>query len=67
MRDWVDSRSKQGAYANKSDYVCGIIRKDQLQAQKLMVMQEAITKGLESGDAKAFDKYLFKKPMQDSL
>lgn len=67
MRDWVDSRSQQGAYANNSDYVRDLIRKDQLQAQKLKTMQEAITKGLESGEAKAFDKDLFKKRMQDSL
>lgn len=67
MRDWVDSRSQQGAYANKSDYVRDLIRKDQLQAQKLKTMQKAITKGLESGEAKAFDKDLFKKRMQDSL
>jgi len=67
MRDWVESRSQQGAYANNSDYVRDLIRKDQLQAQKLKAMQEAITKGLESGKAKAFDKDLFKKRMQDSL
>ena len=67
MRAWVESRSQQGAYANNSDYVRDLIRKDQLQAQKLKAMQEAITKGLESGEAKAFDKDLFKKRMQDSL
>ncbi|MFT5113451.1 MAG: antitoxin ParD1/3/4 [Parasphingorhabdus sp.] len=67
MREWVESRSQQGAYANHSDYVRDLIRKDQLQVQKLKIMQEAITKGLESGDATAFDKDLFKKRMQDSL
>jgi hypothetical protein len=30
-------------------------------------MQEAITKGLDSGDAKAFNKESFKKRMRDSL
>ena len=67
MRDWVESRSKQGAYGNHSDYVRDLIRKDQLQVQKLKTMQDAITKGLESGEAKAFDKEAFKKRMQDSL
>ena len=46
MRDWVESRSKQGAYGNHSDYVRDLIRKDQLQVQKLKTMQDAITKGL---------------------
>jgi antitoxin ParD1/3/4 len=67
MRDWVESRSKQGAYGNHSDYVRDLIRKDQLQVQKLKTMQDAITKGLESGEAKAFDKEAFKKRLQDSL
>ena len=44
-----------------------LIRKDQLQAKKFRIMQEAITKGLESGEAKAFDKESFKKRMQDRL
>ena len=56
MRDWVESRSQQGAYANNSDYVRDLIRKDQLQAHKLKAMQEAITKGLESGEAKLLIK-----------
>jgi hypothetical protein len=30
-------------------------------------MQEAITKGLDSGEAKVFDKESFKKRMRDSL
>ena len=67
MRDWVESRSKQGAYANNSDYVRDLIRKDQLQVQKLTAMQDAITKGFESGEPKAFDKESFKKRMQDNL
>ncbi len=67
MREWVESRSQQGTYANHSDYVRDLIRKDQLQVQKLKAMQEAITKGLESGEPKSFDKELFKKRMRDSL
>ncbi len=35
MREWVESRSQQGAYANHSDYVSDLIRKSQLQVQKL--------------------------------
>ncbi len=67
MRDWVESQSKHGSYANNSDYVRDLIRKDQLQSKKLNAMQDAITKGLESGEPKAFDKSAFKKRMKDSL
>ena len=66
MREWVESRSQQGVYANNSDYVRDLIRKDQLQAQKLKAKQEAITQGLESGEPKSFDKALFKKRMLDN-
>jgi antitoxin ParD1/3/4 len=67
MRDWVESQSQQGSYSNKSDYVRDLIRKDQLQSQKLKTMQDAITKGLESGEPKAFDKSAFKKRMKASF
>ena len=50
LRERVESKSKEGSYANKSDYVRDLIRKDQLQSQKLKTMQDAITKGLESGE-----------------
>jgi antitoxin ParD1/3/4 len=56
MRDWVESQSKAGSYANNSDYVRDLIRNDQRQVEKLNAMQDAITKGLESGEAKPFDK-----------
>jgi len=67
MRDWVESQSKHGIYANNSDYVRDLIRKDQLHSKKLKAMQDAITKGLESGEPKVFDKSAFKKRMNDSF
>jgi antitoxin ParD1/3/4 len=67
MREWVESQSQQGAYSNNSDYVRDLIRRDQYQVTKLKAMQEAITKGLDSGEAKTFDKESFKKRMRDSL
>lgn len=67
MRDWVESRSQGGTYANNSDYVRDLIRKDQLQASKLKAMQDAITTGLNSGKANSFNKDAFKKRMLDKL
>lgn len=49
MRDWVNERLQSGLYANNSDYIRDLIRKDQIYAQKLSAMQQAITDGLDSG------------------
>ena len=51
MRDWVEAQLESGFYANNSDYIRDLIRKDQQQAEKLVMLQQAITAGLESGDA----------------
>ncbi|HIL92689.1 MAG TPA: type II toxin-antitoxin system ParD family antitoxin, partial [Cycloclasticus sp.] len=49
MRDWVIERTEDGEYANNSDYVRDLIRKDKQRAERLAVLQGAITKGLKSG------------------
>lgn len=51
MRDWVKSQIDTGLYANNSDYVRDLIRQDQLRAQQRLAMQNAITEGINSGDA----------------
>ena len=51
MRNWVDKRLKTGLYANNSDYIRDLIRKDRLQTEKLTAMQQAITAGVESTEA----------------
>ena len=55
MRDWVESQIADGHYSNNSDYVRDLIRKDQQRSEKLRIMQDAITKGIESGNAGALD------------
>ena len=55
MKDWVETQIESGLYSNNSDYVRDLIRKDQLRAQKIKTMQQAITDGLRSGDAGALD------------
>jgi len=67
MRDWVKAQIDTGKYAGNSDYVRDLIRKDQVRHQKIQAMQEAISKGLESGEAKNFDVESFKKRMINSL
>ncbi|HRE60152.1 MAG TPA: type II toxin-antitoxin system ParD family antitoxin [Micropepsaceae bacterium] len=49
MRAWVESRSQDGRYANASDYVRDLIRKDQERADKTATLQRLIDEGLASG------------------
>jgi len=49
MRDWVEQQIQGGRYSNNSDYVRDLIRRDQEQRDKTLALQQAITKGLESG------------------
>ncbi|EGF91096.1 copG/Arc/MetJ family transcriptional regulator [Asticcacaulis biprosthecium C19] len=49
MKDWVESRSGDGRYANSSDYVRDLIRRDQERAEKIAAMQVKITEGINSG------------------
>lgn len=59
MKDWVQSQVKIGAYANTSDYVRDLIRKDQENRTKVIALQKAITEGLESGISdKSFDEII---------
>ena len=67
MRDWVKNQLKAGQYANSSDYVRDLIRKDQQRNQKIVALQKAITEGLKSGAPKEFDAESFKKRMLESV
>lgn len=49
MKDWVEAQASSGRYANASDYVRDLIRKDQVRADKIAAMQHYIDEGLASG------------------
>jgi antitoxin ParD1/3/4 len=55
MKDWVEAQAETGRYANASDYVRDLIRRDQERAQKVAAMQKLITEGIESGFSETFD------------
>ncbi len=55
MRDWVEAQIKTGQYANNSDYLRDLIRRDQRNGEKLKALQEAVTHGFESGSAGQLD------------
>lgn len=61
MRDWVEMQLESGLYANNSDYIRDLIRKDQQRVEKLAILQQAIAAGLESGDAGVLDMQAIKR------
>lgn len=46
MKDWVQSQIDSGKYANASDYVRDLIRRDQ---EKLELLRQALVEGEKSG------------------
>lgn len=50
MKVWVERQSADGAYANSSDYVRDLIRRDQARAEAIARMQARVDEGLASGE-----------------
>lgn len=49
MKAWVEAQAKDGRYANSSDYVRDLIRRDQIKAEKIANMQRLIDEAYASG------------------
>jgi antitoxin ParD1/3/4 len=49
MKQWVEDQTRDGKYANASDYVRDLIRKEQVKAEKIAALQAKIDEGLASG------------------
>lgn len=49
MKDWVETQARTGRYANASDYVRDLIRRDQERNDKVAAMQRFVDDGLKSG------------------
>jgi antitoxin ParD1/3/4 len=49
LKDWVSRKTESGEYADPSDYVSGLIRRDQERTTKILAMQTAVEAGLASG------------------
>ena len=49
MKDWVEAQAATGRYANASDYVRDLIRRDQERADKIAHIQKLVSEGIESG------------------
>ena len=60
MKSWVEDQAKSGRYANSSDYVRDLIRRDRARAEAVTELQAAIDDGLSSGPATALDREAFR-------
>lgn len=49
MKQWVEEQVATGRYANASDYVRDLVRRDEERARKLAAFQREIDKGIASG------------------
>lgn len=49
MKDWVEAQAGTGRYANASDYVRDLIRRDQDRLAKIAELQHLVDAGLASG------------------
>jgi antitoxin ParD1/3/4 len=65
MKAWVESQAGGGLYANASDYIRDLIRKDQQRKEAIAALQTAIAEGLESGTPMLFDPASFKLRMRE--
>ena len=49
MKQWVEDQTKDGRYANSSDVIRDLIRREQIKAEKIAHMQRLIDEGRASG------------------
>ncbi|MWV23053.1 type II toxin-antitoxin system ParD family antitoxin [Methylobacterium sp. 2A] len=49
LKDWVEAQAGTGRYANASDYVRDLIRRDQDRLNKIAELQRLVDQGLASG------------------
>ncbi|OAN70625.1 addiction module antitoxin [Sulfitobacter sp. EhC04] len=64
MKSWVEEQSKTGRYANSSDYVRDLIRRDRARREAITEIQAAVDVGLASGPATPLDRSTFKSRMR---
>ena len=64
MKSWVEEQAKTGRYANSSDYVRDLIRRDRARREAIAEIQSAVDAGLASGPAVPLDRSTFKSRMR---
>ncbi len=64
MKTWVEDQTRSGRYANSSDYVRDLIRRDRARVEAIAELQSAIGAGLSSGPTAPLDRDAFKAKMR---
>ncbi|SFC27598.1 antitoxin ParD1/3/4 [Bosea sp. CRIB-10] len=64
MKEWVEAQAETGRYANASDYVRDLIRRDQERNDKIAAMQRFVDEGLSSGISTDSSDALFATALQ---
>ena len=64
MKNWVEDQTKSGRYANSSDYVRDLIRRDRMRSEAIAEIQVAVDAGLSSGPAAPLDREAFTARMR---
>jgi antitoxin ParD1/3/4 len=49
MKEWVEAQTEDGRYANASDFVRDMIRKEQVKQEKIAKLRELVAEARESG------------------
>ena len=55
MKAFAEAQARDGRFANVSDYMRDLIRRDQERQQALSEIQTALSEGIASGPAQEFD------------
>ncbi|QCF24601.1 type II toxin-antitoxin system ParD family antitoxin [Hydrocarboniclastica marina] len=53
--DWVKGQIESGHFGNDSEYIRGLIRRDQQAKERLAMLRQALTEGESSGTPKPLD------------
>jgi len=64
MKSWVEHQAKSGRFANSSDYVRDLIRRDHARQEAIAEIQVAVDAGFESGSVAPLDRDAFKAGMR---
>lgn len=58
---WIKGQIEDGDFGNDSEYIRGLIRRDQQGQEKIAALRQALIEGETSGDAKPLDITAIKK------
>lgn len=67
MKAWVEEQAKSGRYANTSDVVRDLIRREQVKAEKIANMQRFIDEAYASGISDQTPREIFEEVRAEYL